>query len=47
MNAHTAKLITRYASRTNQKPRAVKREWLTLSRKEKTERRAKMKGAVQ
>ncbi len=47
MNARTAKLISRYASRTNQKPRAVKREWLSLSRNQKTERRVKMKAAVE
>jgi hypothetical protein len=47
MNAKTAKLIARYASRTNQKPRAVKRDWNALSRKEKTGRRTAMKAAVE
>jgi len=47
MNARTAKLISRYASRTSQKSRAVKREWNALSRQEKTRRRRTMKAAVQ
>ena len=47
MNARTAKLISRYASRTNQKDRAVKREWNALSRREKTTRRRTMKAAVE
>ncbi len=47
MNNRTAKLISRFASRTNQKPRLVKREWKALSRKERTARRAEMKSAVQ
>jgi len=46
VNARTAKLISRFASRTTQKARTLKREWQTLSRKAKTERRAKMKAAV-
>lgn len=47
MNARTAKLLSRYASRTNQKPRALKREWQILSRKEKAARRRTMKSAVE
>jgi hypothetical protein len=46
MNAKTAKLISRYASRTNQKEKAVKREWNDLSRTDKAERRRTMKTAV-
>ncbi len=47
MNARTAKLISRYASRTSQKSRAVKHEWNGLSRKEKARRRRAMKAAVE
>jgi hypothetical protein len=47
MNERTAKLITRFASRTNQKPRLVKREWKNLSAKERAKRRAEMKAAVE
>jgi hypothetical protein len=46
MNARTAKLLTRYASRTQAKPRALKREWQSLSHQEKTRRRVKMKAAL-
>jgi hypothetical protein len=46
MNARTAKLISRYASRTNQKDRALKRDWNALNRREKTRRRRSMKAAV-
>ncbi|HSD67106.1 MAG TPA: hypothetical protein VLF95_10420 [Vicinamibacteria bacterium] len=47
MNARTAKLISRYASRTGQKSRAVKHDWNALSRKEKGRRRRTMKAAVE
>jgi hypothetical protein len=47
MNAKTAKLISRYASRTSQKEKAVKREWKDLSRTEKAARRRAMKTAIQ
>jgi len=47
MNQRTAKLIASYASRTNAKKRQIKRDWQTLSRAEKAERRIKMKGIVQ
>ena len=47
MNEKTAKLISRFASRTNQKPRQVKREWGSLSAKERAKRRAEMRAAVQ
>ncbi|HEV8306833.1 MAG TPA: hypothetical protein VGW35_04140 [Methylomirabilota bacterium] len=46
MNARTAKLISRYASRISAKPRALKREWNELSRKEKARRRPRMKAAL-
>jgi hypothetical protein len=46
MNNRTAKLISRFASRTNQKPRLVKREWKALPRTERSARRAEMKAAV-
>lgn len=46
MNARTAKLLTRYASRVGEKPRAVKREWHSFTRLEKGKRRVKMKAAV-
>ena len=46
MNAHTAKLISRYASKAGERPRKVKQEWNALSRQEKARRRAKMKAAV-
>jgi hypothetical protein len=47
MTAKTAKLISRYASRTNQKEKAVKREWKGLPRTAKAERRRAMKAATQ
>ena len=47
MNERTAKLIARFASRTNQKPRLVKREWKNMTRKERATRRAEMKAAVE
>jgi hypothetical protein len=46
VNSRTAKLISRFASRTNQKPRLVKREWKALPRKERAARRAEMKTAT-
>ena len=46
MNQRTAKLIARYASRTNTKARQLKREWNALARQEKTKRRIKMKEVV-
>jgi hypothetical protein len=46
MNERTAKLISRFASRTNQKPSQVKREWKSLTAKERAQRRAEMKAAV-
>jgi len=47
VNAHTAKLISRFASRANQKRRVIKREWNTLSAKEKAARRVKMKAGIE
>jgi hypothetical protein len=46
MNQRTAKLLARYASRTGTKPRGLKREWQSLSRRDKTARRRTMKSAV-
>jgi hypothetical protein len=46
MNNRTAKLISRFASRTNQKPRLVKREWKDLPRTGRSDRRAEMKAAI-
>ena len=46
MNSRTAKLISRFASRTTQKPRVVKREWKALPRKERAARRREMKASI-
>jgi len=47
MNEKTAKLIKKYSAETGGNYTALKREWLTLDRAQRTDRRKEMKKALE